>query len=577
MNIRKLLCSLFVVSSLSLHGYARQAENNPEMEARIDSIFHFITDKDPGVAIAITKEGDIAFAKAYGMANLEHQIPATTDSRFHLISASKQFTSYGLMILEEQGLLSIDDEVRYHYPAFPDFGYGITIRQLLTHTSGLRQSTHLEDVVGRRISGLVMNHERSLELLLDQNELNFEPGSQYGYSNGNYVILAALIAEITGQPFHKWMQTHVFEPLEMHDTFIHTDYRDLIPNRAEPYHPSGNHWISGWDRLWAMQGGTGIYSTVLDLTKWINFMLNPPKEAKTRVTRMAERGTLNSGEKIHMANGIIHGEMPAGFKNLYHGGDGWGYEAHIKLYPEQKLGVAFLTNTGRLPTGYADKVVQLFLPTRDEAEVTATEKEHFIDPEILDTYTGTYVYKSIFNNNEEMKMVIRRNENKLLLFPQSRGSGVPIVSISDTTFELAGGRAIVTFHRESNGEVNSYTITDNLGERPETGYRTEVTEIIPDYDSPAEFIGTYYSPELKVTYEIIMDGEALILKHLSTNNLRRWEDMPLDFIETDTFESSRAYSPRVFFERNSTNGIKGMRLTNGTRAQNIWFVRKSDE
>jgi len=154
----------------------------------------------PGCALAIVRDGEIVYSKGYGMADLEHDIPITPQSVFYAGSVSKQFVATGILLLQEQGKLDIDDEVRRYVPELPDYGHTITIRHMLHHISGLRDYLSLWDLSGKDMLDYIPD-EAVLDLITRQRELNFRPGERYSYSNSGYYLLMLITERLSGQSF----------------------------------------------------------------------------------------------------------------------------------------------------------------------------------------------------------------------------------------------------------------------------------------------------------------------------------------------------------------------------------------
>ena len=210
---------------------------NDFQHQKIDSLFVNWTQPNyPGAVVGIMKGGELVFSKAYGLASLEYNVPNTTETLFNLASVSKQFTAMGIVILEQEGKLSFDDDIRRHIPELPDFGETITIRNMLQHTSGLRSFHDLLALAGWR-SGERRDNDDLYRLMLKQRDLNFTPGQEYAYSNTNYMLMVNVIEKITGEKFIDWMKRKVFQPLGMKNTYIGPSRNNwpITPSRGGLY------------------------------------------------------------------------------------------------------------------------------------------------------------------------------------------------------------------------------------------------------------------------------------------------------------------------------------------------------
>jgi CubicO group peptidase (beta-lactamase class C family) len=319
-----------------------------ELAARIDQIMTVYDRQDtPGAAVGILQGGKLAFAKGYGMANLEHAIPFRPETISDIGSVSKQITCFGILLLEQQGRLSLDDDIRQYLPEVPDFGTPITIRHLMYHTSGLREIYGTTAIAGVR-SGDWISQEDALRMVSRQRELNFPPGEQYLYCNTAYMLLADIISRVSEQPYETWLREQVFLPLGMEDTYVMDEQGELFPNRADSYTFSSD---GGFRQIYdnsTVQGAGGIYTTVGDLAKWLDNFRTARVGGTAVRDRMWERGLLNSGDTLDYAAGLIRSEH-RGVRRIWHTGSSAGYRAIISYYPDLDMG--FLIKSNRADFG----------------------------------------------------------------------------------------------------------------------------------------------------------------------------------------------------------------------------------
>lgn len=219
---------------------------------------------EPGCVVGYARDGKVEYLKGFGSANLEHRIPITSETRFHVASVSKQFTGVAIGLLILEGKLSLEDDVRKHVPEFPDYGHVVTVDHLLQHRSGLQNHTILMRPKDLLYYGNSTSQEDVLNLLYEH-ELNFKPGERFEYSSG-FLVLAKIVENISGLPFREFAKQRLFKPLGMKHSGIHDDF-SLIPNRAEGYVEIGNQWIN--DRVrYALVGSGGVHTTAGDLLIW---------------------------------------------------------------------------------------------------------------------------------------------------------------------------------------------------------------------------------------------------------------------------------------------------------------------
>ncbi len=205
---------------------------------RVDEIFRqWDKPATPGASVAIVQGGKLLYQKGYGIAHLEYDIPIAPDTIFHVASVSKQFTAMSIVLLEQDGKLSIDDDVHKYLPELPDYGHTIAIRNLLQHTSGIRDQWQTLGLAGWQLDD-VITQKQILRMLFRQRELNFTPGSRYLYSNSGFTLLAEIVARVSGKPFPQFAEERIFHPLGMTRTHVHDDHQRIVHDRAYSYEMS---------------------------------------------------------------------------------------------------------------------------------------------------------------------------------------------------------------------------------------------------------------------------------------------------------------------------------------------------
>src|SRR5687767_9705433 len=211
---------------------------SPDRQARVDEIFkEFTVPGSPGCTVAVYQDGTTVLSRAYGMANLDHDVPLTPSSIFHVASVSKQFTATAILLLAQDGKLSLDDDIRTHVPELPDFGKKITIRHLANHTSGIRDQWDLLGLAGWRYSRDLITDDDVLELLARQQDLNFSPGERHLYSNSGFTLMAVIVKRVSGQSFREFTSERIFKPLGMTSTHFRDNFAEIVKNQAYGYAP----------------------------------------------------------------------------------------------------------------------------------------------------------------------------------------------------------------------------------------------------------------------------------------------------------------------------------------------------
>ena len=312
------------------------------LEQQVDRLMSPYSKPDvPGAAIGVFRGPDILLNKAYGMRNLENHQPSTITTNFRTASLSKAFTATAIMQLVESGQLTLDTNIQDYFPNFPDYGSGITIKHLLSHTSGLKDYELLmpPDYQGQ------ITDKAVLDLLANERSGYFTPGSRFRYSNSGYAILACLVEKITSTPFQDYLRDQIFLPLQMHHTVAYVkNYNDVV-ERAFGYSPNGNGFkFTDQSSTSAVLGDGGIYSSIRDLHQWLqmwsggNSVLSP-----TSMTAMTEPNLLTSGEATNYGFGWFVDQL-GDTRKISHTGSTIGQKHAIAFYPEKNLGIVILVN-----------------------------------------------------------------------------------------------------------------------------------------------------------------------------------------------------------------------------------------
>jgi CubicO group peptidase (beta-lactamase class C family) len=363
--------ALFVLSLMAATGSAQRAPGD-SASRWVDSIFAPVSSRQgPGCAVGVTQNGVLTLARGYGMADLEHDAPITTNTRFYLASVSKQFTAMAIVLLAQDHRLSLDDSLRKWVPEVPSFAGAITLRQLLHHTSGLRDYFTLLAVTGWPSDG-PLTESQLLALVARQKSLNFQPGDEYLYSNTGYALLAIVVKRTSGQSLREFADARIFKPLGMTHTVFRDDHTMLIPERALGYQPSTTGYRLSQPEF-DVVGDGGAFSTVEDLAKWDRNFTTGRVGGRAGIAEMERAGQLNDGQPISYALGLAIGEQH-GLKTYSHSGSYGGYRNEMLRIPDRQLSVITLCNAATASSTLAEQVSRVFLGVAAEkASVATTE------------------------------------------------------------------------------------------------------------------------------------------------------------------------------------------------------------
>lgn len=397
------LCSVLIQNSATAQAYPQTART-----AQVDELFA-AWDKtgSPGAAVGIIKDGRIIYARGYGMANLEYDIPNTPQTVFRIGSTSKHFTAMAIAVLISQGKLSLDDDIRLYLPEMPAYEWPVTIRHMLHHTSGLRNYEALMFLAGRDGPTHPVPYysdAEAVDIIARQKSLNFRPGDRYSYSNSNYFLLAEIIGRVSGMRTAEFARQYLFEPLGMTATHFHDDVDVIVKNRASGYSPTedGGFRIN---MTQLPQIGTGsIFTTIDDFYKWDqNFYDNVLGDGSQDLMDMVETpGRLNNGDSAHYGFGLDIRNFH-GLRLIGHGGAFVGFRSFYLRFPDQRFSVILLANQGPFPMQeLAEEIAAVYLKdlfTEPVDTERSTGSDDVAEPEspiiaLSDDerteYTGTY-------------------------------------------------------------------------------------------------------------------------------------------------------------------------------------------
>ena len=332
-------CSLAFSPSLA---QSQSITSSTDFEESINSLFAFISPGDPGCSLGIIERGKLTYSKSAGLANLDWEIPISTSSIFDVASVSKQFTASAIALLEIDGLLSLDDEVRKWIPEFKDYGAPITIRQLLNHTSGIRDYLSLMNLAGTDFNNVFTEFD-AVELIVRQEGLNFPSGDQFLYSNSGYLLAAHIVRRITGKSLRAFLEERVFAPLNMTKTQVWDDSKEIVSKRATGYSLANDDWQIDHLLNFQMGGDGQVLTSIDELVKWDNNFYQPVVGGNSLLQKLHDRGVLNNGDVIDYALGLTVDEY-RGLKRVMHTGSWGGFRANITRYPDEHTSFILLCN-----------------------------------------------------------------------------------------------------------------------------------------------------------------------------------------------------------------------------------------
>lgn len=554
MRTKILLLSLSLF--IALQGSAQIS--NTQLQ-KIDSLFlDWNKPNHPGGTVGIMQKGRIVFSKAYGLASLEYLVPNSPSTRFNIASVSKQFTAMGIVILQQQGKLSVDDDIRKYLPGLPDFGETITIRHMLHHTSGLRSLHALLGLAGWRSDDARTNEDIN-RFMLNQRDLNFKPGDEYLYCNTGYMLMANIIEKITGEEFPKWMKESIFQPLGMINTYVEDNYSSVVTNNATSYYSRENNEFDRAIEYWGYVGSGNIHSTTDDLLRWLENFNNPQPGWEAQFDILQTMDTLNNGRENTYAFGVRIGDFN-GFKSVGHGGSIGGFRSNIVTYPEEELNIAILTNfSSSSPGQKSNRIAEIILGFQNDREKSSSDmiKTIKLSSKTLKKYEGSY-WNSTSNYSRKIYF-----KNDTLRYFRSENNESPIVPIAKDEFQMIRVPGVFKIKFDISEDKSLMTVTNDDGEQ--TVYQS-YTPYNPSKEEMVLYTGKYYSPELETTYTLSMMDDTLSWHH------PRHGDHKMKILKKDVLEGGWPLSV-VKFKRDENGEIIGILVSNG-RVRNLWFEKQ---
>ena len=476
-----------------------QTPNAPS-RASLDRVFSDWSSKDgPGCSAAASQDGRTVYEAGYGSANLEADVPITPASIFHAASVSKQFTAMAVMLLAHEGKLSLDADVHTYLPELPDYGQRITLRHLLTHTSGLRDQWDLLALARGRFEEDRITEADVLDIVTRQKALNFVPGTEYLYSNTGYTLAAVIVHRVSGKPLRQFADERIFKPLGMTRTHFHDDYTMLVKGRTSAYEKEKDGWHVGIPNF-DTYGATSLFTTVGDLLKWQENFRNPVVGDEAILKQMQTSAVLANGDTTGYGLGVQIGRQD-GMKLVGHSGADAGYRSYTGRYPEHAFAVAVLCNAA--PTNPADlaaKVAGIYLKAfaKPTPAPTATAK---LTKAELSRFAGLYV-----NPITGAPTWVALADTGLVV---GRRTGPALVPVAANRFRTGSAE----WEFAPNGDL----VQRFLGSPPRhpvTLVRREAVR--PSASELAAYAGSYTSAELGATYLVSATDSGLTF-HTRTN------------------------------------------------------------
>ncbi|HTR30978.1 MAG TPA: serine hydrolase domain-containing protein [Puia sp.] len=539
----------------------------PAVSDRIDSLFQqWDRTSTPGYTVGIVRNDSLIFAKGYGMANLEYGVPNSPATIYHMASVSKQFTAFSIVLLARQGKLNLDDDIHKYLAWFPDLKEKITIRNLLNHTSGVRDQWQLLAIAGTRLDD-VITQQQIVQVLSKQQGLNFKPGERYMYSNSGFTMLAEIVRSVTGQTLRQFTDSAIFRPLGMTRTHFHDDATEIVPNRSYSYDVDDKGHYSNSILSYSNAGATSLFTNVEDMSKWVMNFWDHKVGDQQDVAQLTTRGVLNSGRAISYALGIAVDSFHNQRRYQHSGGDA-GYRTFVSVFPDLKMGFIVFSNLGDANPGEkADDLASLFIPGRPSQKEQHKQPPRdsgiaiLADPAKWMPFTGFYT-------SDDFARFQFRIEDRKLYWLTPGGHDLLVPRSGDTAEEFDDPTVWFTFSTAAGGGASAAggaTAEEYWPGNHRHLWRYDTAKSETQLES---YTGTYYCPELDCNYRVTLKDHHLFIASAKYN------ETPLMLFGDDNLGVDWWWMSGLKVVRDARKKITGFEVNSG-RIRRLWF-KKTD-
>ena len=510
--------------------------------ARADAILGHRPLDRPGLAVLVARHGQIVYERNLGGADIEHGVPVTAATRFHIASVSKQFTAFSILLLAREGKVDLDADIHTYLPELADYGAKVTVSELIHHTSGVRDQWELLVLSGMHAEDLI-TQKQILAMAVAQKGLNFAPGTQVVYSNMAYSLLAEIVTRVSGVSYRQFAHDHIFAPLGMNDTLVYDDASEMMANRAMSYRTDPKGVVHLARLNYSNYGATSVHTTTHDLMKWSQELLHP-KVFPVDVVREAEApGHLKDGRPITYAFGMYSADF-AGHHAIAHAGADAGFRTNIASFPAEDASIVVFSSGGEDAGAVTSKMADVFL-----GHDTAAPPAAPADPVLVGKLAGLYA-----NGWGPARELVARDGR---LYVRFSGMMIPATFLPDQSFYVFSPTN--RFKRAANGDLIQL---DSLSGLEIVFHR--VVRAAPTAEALQALEGDYHSDELDVTYRLRAKDGKIVVSSL------RSDPVILAPAEPDQFDGDGV---RVSVLRDTTGKVGGIALSSG-RVRDLRFVRQ---
>jgi CubicO group peptidase (beta-lactamase class C family) len=559
-ELRCLLLLAAAMASCAVAASSTLADAEIARRKAVDGVFaEYERPGSPGVAVGIYRDGQPPYLRAYGLADLEQNVPMTPQSRIHIASTSKQFTAFAIALLAREGKVKLDADVHTYLPWLPDYGRQVTVADLVHHTSGLKDQWSLLTLAGRDYRD-VLKQGQILELVARQRTLDFEPRSESEYSNTNYTLLAEIVSAVSGKSLRQFCTERIFEPLGMRGTFFYDNVDEVVPGRANSYErgPTGA-WMRGV-LSYETVGATSLLTTAEDMVKWAKNLAHPTVGDAALIRQLGAPVSLADGTPITYGFGLQRARF-AGHDVLVHEGSDAAFTSSFTFYPGEGFAVAILANTVIDSTWKpATAVANIYLNGGSGTPIINAPLVGRPDRNVLASAAGHY-----FNEYRPLQEITV--ENGELWLGTAGGERQRAIFRDDGSFDF--GDRMWTYYRFRHGEHGAVTALEEISARNlgKSRIYTKSKRATPSTQELRALEGEYRNGDLDVTYRArVIDGR------LTLRSVWKTVPVPLTPSVANRFDTPDWSMRVISFERGPGGCSFAMRVQ-ASRARNLVFCR----
>lgn len=555
----KSLFTTFLVFAFTI-SFSQELKKRQITPAQIDAVFsQWDTPDKPGIAVGVLSDGETIYKKGYGLANLEYQIPISSETKFHIGGIAKGFTVYSVLLLEQRGQLSLEDDIRKYIPKLKSLPRSISILQLLHHTSGLNSIQVLKTLAGWKPDD-VFTKEQAYTMICNQAKIAANDANEQLFTEAGFMILEDLIAQIGKMPYSDFVKKEIFEPLEMKNTIFDTR-GTIIPYKANGYLAKKDGFVN----VTMNQNHSlisDVFTTVGDMCFWAKELGDPKIGTKSMMEKFDSLSVVKE-EEIKESNMAYYTGGHRfwnfrGAKKLYHVEVGGGYASKLIRYPDFNLAVIIMGNDG-VYNGYAATrasalYIEDFLDETPEESPKVTSKK--LSKKELSAFEGDYWDVGSYSTRKIYML------NDTLRYSRGSGNESPLVPLTKSSFKMiTGGDVAVNFNTKANPKTMDVTVGDD-------SFHLIAFDANPSWARDLEiFTGNYYAATLDAQYSLNINQGKLVITH------PRLEAVHLSPRIQDVFTGDQRHFSSLTFDRDSNGTVKGFHLSTAG-ADDIWFQKE---